>query len=258
VYEQVLPRLSLTSPRYYGAVDAGEKGSWILMEDVGADKFSPHVEEHRALAARWLAVLHSRAPAITPAPSLPARGSGHYLECLRSGRERILASLGNPALGAGDTALLEAVVRQCESIESEWPSVEKLGGSMPLTIVHGDFRPKNAYVRADAGETRLFPTDWEMAGWGVPAVDLAAARRLPTRPLVDLAAYEDTARPHWPWLDGAAIALQVPLGVVFRRLAAIHWASLSLAGRSPEKAVMCLRVYHVELEEVLRDPPWAG
>jgi hypothetical protein len=38
VYEEVLPRLPLTRPAYYGSAPAGERWSWILLEEIRRTK----------------------------------------------------------------------------------------------------------------------------------------------------------------------------------------------------------------------------
>ncbi len=257
IYERVLPLLPLTAPRYYGAVEAQNKSLWILLEDVEGQKFSPFMSEHRLLAARWLGILHSRSSQILPRPELPDRGTTHFHACLTSARKKILESRCNPALSAQDVAFLEAVLRLCDALEAQWPPLTRLCSSFPPTIVHGDFRPKNAYVRADPGGSRLLPMDWEMAGWGIAALDLAPARSPLRLPLVDLSAYKDTVRGTDPEINIDSIERQVRLGVVLRRLSAISWSSMSLSTEWPEKAVACIRVYKAELDDVLQRPPWA-
>jgi hypothetical protein len=84
VYEEVLPRLPLTRPAYYGSAPAGEGWSWILLEEIRGTKLEVLSEEHRALAGRWLGVLHSRTSALASISSLPERGPPHYLRCLRT------------------------------------------------------------------------------------------------------------------------------------------------------------------------------
>src|SRR5215203_4236252 len=55
IYEEILFRLPVPTPRYYGFVEEpdGEFG-WLFLEDAGTEQCSPHLSEHRALAARWL------------------------------------------------------------------------------------------------------------------------------------------------------------------------------------------------------------
>jgi len=79
----------------------------------------------------------------------------------------------------------------------------------------------------------LVAFDWEMAGYGIPAPDIAEAfgrgthRRwggsnMPHNEMVD---YWTVVRDAWPDLDLAAINELVDLGAVFRLILAISWES---------------------------------
>src|SRR5262249_11323861 len=140
VYEQVLPALAVPTVCYYGSLEEPEAGcSWLFLEDAGEERYSPLLGEHRALAGRWLARLHTSATRLAGAARLPDRGPEYYLGCLRSARATILGYLGNPALTAQDVAVLATVVRQCEAVASCWGEVERLCAGMPRTFIHGDF-----------------------------------------------------------------------------------------------------------------------
>ena len=160
-----------------------------------------------------------RADAAAAAARLPDGGPDRYLQHLRSAREQILRNIANPALTAEDIALLRTAVSQQDLLEGRWGWLVEPCLRAPSTLVHGDFRPKNAYVRRDHGGARLFPIDWETAGWGAPAADL---------PRVDLTAYWSVVREYWS-LDLPAIRRLAAVGQVFRFLAAISWASPGLA-----------------------------
>jgi aminoglycoside phosphotransferase (APT) family kinase protein len=76
-------------------------------------------------------------------------------------------------------------VRVCDEVEGSWSDVVAFASSLPRVFVHGDFSPLNLRVRPlDRGEV-VVPLDWEKAGWGTPAVDLA---------WVDMDAYRAVAR----------------------------------------------------------------
>ena len=82
VYEHILPRLSLTTPRYYGFTADGAEYAWIFLEDVGAERYSETDPAHLALAARWVGSLHTGATLIDAARALPDGGPARYLEYL--------------------------------------------------------------------------------------------------------------------------------------------------------------------------------
>src|SRR5262245_2176015 len=226
VYEEALPFLPVTAPRYYGCVpdEAGPEYLWLFLEDVGMEKYSKSSDEHLALAGRWLGEMHAaatRLAATTRLPErLPAGGPARYLEHLRSGRRNLLAGLDNPFLAGEEADVLREILRLHDRLEDVWSRVEASCEGLPPTLVHNDFRPKNAYVRSGPLGLQLFPIDWETAGWGQRAADL-------TR--VDLAAYMSALGEGSPDLDLGAVPRMAKVGQILRFLAAIHWESPQLA-----------------------------
>jgi len=132
------------------------------------------------------------------------------------------------SLVVGCPANTEPEIRQTRNVEKleghtalgwdDWVAAACAG--VPSTLVHGDFRPKNAYLRDDGAGMCLFPIDWEMAGWGVPAADL-------TR--VDLRAYWAVVRERWPDVDLGTVERLALFGQIFRLLAGIGWAATNFA-----------------------------
>jgi len=258
IYEEVLPHLPVTAPRYYGFVEEDETFCWLFLEDVGRQRFSPLIEEDRVLAARWLGLMHTTATRVATTARLPDRGPDYYLEHLRSARRAILQSLSDPALNADDAAVLTNVVSQFNTLESGWQQLEKCCAGIPATLVHGDFRRKNLYVQTtDQAGPGLFPIDWETAGYGVPAADLAPSRRRYSGHHVDLATYLSIAQGCWPSLDMPALHELVRAGSIFRRLAAMDWASRSLSFEWTEGPIGLLRGYQAELADMMESTSWA-
>ena len=258
IYEQVLPHLPVTAPHYYGFVEEDDTFCWLFIEDVGRQRFSPVLEEHRVLAARWLGLTHTAAARLATTARLPDRGPDHYLEHLRSARRTILRSLTNPAPNTDDKAVLKAVVAQCDTLESGWKQLEKCCAGLPTTLVHGDFRRKNIFVQStDQAGPGLFPIDWETAGCGVPAADLAPSRPRYSGHHVDLTTYLSIVRECWPSLDMLALHEMVRAGLIYRRLAAIDWACRGLSFEWTEGPVGLLRGYHAELADILQTTSWA-
>jgi aminoglycoside phosphotransferase (APT) family kinase protein len=251
VYAEVLPRLPLPAPRYYGLVEEGDAWCWLFLEDAGGVKFSPDRAADRALAARWLGCLHTAAAGLAGAPALPDRGPGYYREQMRAARPALLRALGNPALPTGGREVLREVAGLCDTLEAGWPALAACCAGVPATLVHGDFRRKNVLVRADPGGPALFPFDWETAGWGLPAADLAPSRGLPSQ--IDLPAYWSAVRGHWPGLGQEGVERLARAGIVFRRLAAVAWECARVASPWPQKAVASLRIYHAEIAQTLRE-----
>jgi hypothetical protein len=246
IYEEVLTELPVTTPRYYGSVDGeDERYCWLFLEDAGGEMFSWENDRHQVLATRWLGTMHTCAADVAAAAELPDRGPGHYLDHLRRARENILRYFDNPALDAGDRELLEEILSRLDSAESNWSEVEALCEEMPRTLVHGDIRGANARVRRDSGEAILIPFDWEMAGWGVPPVDLRYA---------DVDVYAATVGGVWPRADVQTLKAWVNVGNLLRgSIAPISWRSSLLAYEWAHREMNAIRAYYAVLCDSIRD-----
>ncbi len=221
VYECVLPHVPVTAPRYHGALaGAGpEAETWLFLEDVGGERYSDERPDHLSLTARWVARLHGAAAGIAAGRGLPDSGPVRYHQHLVSAIEKLECRLDGPDLGVDDVTQLEGIVDLLRGLAAHWRDVERLCVGLPETVVHGDFRPKNVYLRAAGNRLACYPIDWETAGWGVPAADL-------TR--IDVAAYWSVAR---DWCQGLSLDTVyglLHLGQVFRTLAAIDWECAGL------------------------------
>jgi Phosphotransferase enzyme family len=250
VYEHILPRLALGVPRRYGVWAEGDGGSeparWLFLEDVGTERYSDAIPAHRALTARWAAAMHQAAAEIDTATQLPDGGPDRYLGHLRAARDRITRRLEHVATLGTDSAPLDEIVVRLDSLARQWSAVERACTGLPATLVHGDFRPKNVYVRTIEGRLECRPIDWETAGWGVPAIDL-------TR--IDVATYWGLARNWLIGLDPDRVRQLAGLGHVFRTVAAIDWESTGLAFESPRmisRPMASLRVLLSQLLAVVR------
>jgi hypothetical protein len=237
IYQEILHHLPISSLIFYGCVDEPATDfSWLFLEDAGDDEFAYSVEEHRKLAARWLGEMHVSAARIPAASGLPDRGPQHYLDHLCLTRQMIQRGLGNSALTAHDLEVLEAVLSQGHFLESRWDRIEELYHRFPQTLVHCDFASYNLRVRRGEKGISLMAFDWEMAGRGVPAPDIAelSRRGVPRRRATgdfedsELVAYWSIVREAWPGLDLSAMKELAELGAVFRSLAAISWESESI------------------------------
>jgi phosphotransferase family enzyme len=259
VYEDVLQYLPIPTLRCYGLVEEKDgEFCWLFLEDAGEEQYSAFTDEHRRLAARWLGLLHTSAARVALAARLPDRGPRHYLERLRSARDRILGNLANPALNADDYAVLEAILSQCAILESRWNQVERLCEGMPCALVHGDFAEKNIRIRTNGAGITILPFDWGNAGWGVPAIDLAQSP-LPSIGFTgnpDIASYWDVVRDHWPSFDLQTIQQWSTLATMLRTLVAINWDALSLAYEWVEKPMIWMRLYMETMACAMRPAGW--
>jgi hypothetical protein len=244
MYEQVLPYLAVCSPRYYGLVDERDMDfCWLFVEDVTGVPYSPTGDGHGRLAAEWLAGLHTRAQSLGRALGLPQRSPRLYLGCLRSGRERIRRSLGNPALSDGDRDVLLMIVEQCDTAETGWQRVEECCEAASPTFVHADLHAKNIHVSPDGSTLLVF--DWESAGWGPPAIDLGLQG-------LDLHAYWLKIRSARPDLQPALVEQLAGVGRLFQLLAHIDWEAQGLSSTWLHRPMKHMRYYLAEITEVLR------
>jgi hypothetical protein len=90
----------------------------------------------------------------------------------------------------------------------------------------------------------LLTFDWEIAGRGVPAMDLFRCPNLP--------AYWSDAQKPWPDLTLADLQRLAGVGVVFRALIAVYWKSLALGGDWVEWPVEKMKLYGARLGETMQ------
>jgi hypothetical protein len=236
IYEEVLPELPISSLTFYGVVDEpGTEFRWLFLEDAENADFTYFSEQHRKLAARWLGLMHVCAERVFAVSRLPDRGPQHYLDHLHSSRRIIEGNLGDPALHSQDLEVLDSILLQGRLLESRWMRVVELCRRYPRTLVHCDFAHKNLRVRSNTSGINLVAFDWEMAGYGIPAPDVAewSGRGVPRRitgslPDSELVDYWEVVRESWSYLDLPAMKELAELGAVFRLLLAISWESESI------------------------------
>jgi len=258
IYEQILPRMPIPALHCYGLVKEPEgEFCWLFLEEAVGGSYSPQLSEHRALAACWLAKMHlNTVPALLQA-CLPDRTLSHYQQLLRSGRATLLDHLAhNTALSGDDASVFRKVARHCDVIESHWNQMENICGVMPLTLVHGDFVIKNVRIQ-DGIAPSLVVFDWEFAGWGVPAADLAQFAGFVAAP--DLSVYCSVLQRNYPHLDLRDVERAAACGNLFRLLNTITWAISMLQFGPPiflPKPVATLRVYELRLVQALSALRW--
>jgi hypothetical protein len=250
IYGEILARLPISSIRCRGWTEEPESDRcWIFLDDAG-DVALSDTDRHRLLAARWLAGLHTSARGVSALERLPERGPEHYREHLRSGRDRILRHLPNPALTERDRDSLRRIIGQLHRVESHWAEVEERCAPLPRTLVHGDFTPGNVRIRTRGGRREVLAVDWEVAGVGIPGPDLL---------YVDAAAYGEAIGEAWPDLDAQSLVTLVRLGRLLRgALASIDWASTSLAYPWVEREMELMRLYQGRLATWMQGLGWSA
>ena len=239
VYEELLPHLPMPTLRYHGMVrDADRRHCWLFVNDAADERYWPLEPEHRRLAARWLATVHAHAGELVQSSLLPDRGPRHYLVHLLNAREEIERRMRRPGDEADGPQVLEDLLSLLDMLESRWPDVSAFCDTLPQTLVHGDLVPKNMRILRDGRSTGLAVFDWETAGLGVQAADLAqllepqlswyANRRSPKRvdrfsanPCLDT--YRSVLADSGTDCDAGTIEQAAAVGNVFRCVAGIDW-----------------------------------
>ncbi len=258
VYERILPHIQLPAPHFYGAVpepneDPAQDVCWLFIGEIQGEKYDMLRPEHRVAAAQWLGVLQTQARALIDQVDLPDAGPSRYLEQLRVTRSVIRSHIDNPAFGSDDVAFLDGLLARFEQLEEQWARIESAAAGLPLTLVHGDFNGKNVRVQASPEGPRLIAFDWEDAGRGIPAVDLAQvtnpACRISANP--DLGTYGSVVRERWPECDQADVERLAICGAVFRALAVISWDAHHLAHPWANGFLPNLQMYAAELAPAL-------
>jgi len=245
VYEAILPHLSVTAPRYYGAREESPEHAWLFVEDIGDDRYSASEPEELALAGRWVGLMHAGATSVGAARRLPDAGPPRYLTHLRAGRRTLAAHVANPALKSDEATTIGGLVADLDRLERGWARLERACTRVPATLTHGDLQRKNTYIRDGPHGPALFVIDWETAGWGAPAADL-------TR--IDLPTYWSVVRSAWRDVRLEDVRQVAAVGRVFLQLAAIDWVSPELAYDSPlylSRPMSWLRVLHHRLVEAI-------
>lgn len=144
---QLLAGAGMTTARCYAA---GE--GWIVVERLpGAPLWQSGSLDDWCRAARWAAELHAR---FSPSPPRNRRLLRHDRAHYETIADRALGRVGPTAGGLAD-AVARAIGRLLV---------------LPRTLIHGELYPSNVII----GRDRIAAVDWEMAGLGPGALDLAA------------------------------------------------------------------------------------
>src|SRR5256886_16940607 len=124
-----------------------------------------------------------------------------------------------------------------------FPYTTLFRSGVPATVTHGDYRLRHAYVRRRATGLELLLLNWEMAGWGVPTVDLTH---------VDLDADLTVTQPTWPGLALEHLQRLATVGHVFGHVAAIRAVSPRLGAQTTHElrpTLDTLESLHAELTQ---------
>jgi aminoglycoside phosphotransferase (APT) family kinase protein len=230
VYHDLLPRLPVPSIRLLGRVDEDAELCWLFLECAEGDRYSPALARHRETAGSWLGALHASASSMSDAVLLPERGLVQFLDRARSAKTVFSARAKHPSANAEARAVLEAAILELSRLEERWDDLTAVCQEQPRTLVHGDFAPPNLRLGPGPGPPSLLAFDWEEAGWGPAAVDLAwvpdSRLRFAANPC--LKSYRRAAAEQGAATGPGALRSLAEVGRVLRCVSAIHWLSMEL------------------------------
>ncbi|HEY1304745.1 MAG TPA: phosphotransferase [Vicinamibacterales bacterium] len=251
IYTALLPCIPVRPLRCHGFVrEADEEFCWLFLDDAREACYVPQRGEHRTLAGAWLGEVHLATIPAEVTARLSDREHGYYLRLLHRCKGTLLEHMARTRLSAEHSTVFCELVTFCEKLESEWHRIETICAVMPQTLVHGDFVAKNVRIDESASFGALMVFDWQYAGWGVPAADLAQTIDKVVSP--DLAVYHSVLRRAHPRLDLVDIQRVAGCGRVLRLLDMIGWAVLGLRfgdPRASSRAVSDLEVYQARMPQ---------
>ena len=253
IYEELLPLTGMPALHCYGLLEEPEgEFCWLFLEDAAGARYSPQLPHNRALAGCWLAETQLTALAHDLKSCLPGRGLDHYLRLLRGCRAVLLRHLGGSALSVEDATVFRNIAAHLDALESLWDELEEICDVMPRTLVHGDFVNKNLRIRDAATGPALLVFDWEFAGWGVPAADLAQLIDRVASP--DLDFYCSILNREYSRLDLRDIQAVAACGNLLRMVDQMSWATAGqefIDSTQLVKAIALLRSYELSISEAL-------
>jgi hypothetical protein len=247
VYEQILPALALPRLRYFGAsTEADETVWWLFIEEAQGPEYRSDRAADRAAAAQWLATLHGEIERLEISGSLPTRSPEHYEQALAEvQRSLTMSGIDGYRRRAGREAR-EAVIAHCENLSGRWSELVDACRLGPETLVHGDLVAHNARLVPASSGPVFMPFDWEKAGWGTPAEDLAN---------VDLVAYRQALGSLWPELGARELRQLAGAGRVFRCIVFLQWLQPDLRDDS-EHSIEQLDTCRSWLDAIMERSPW--
>jgi Ser/Thr protein kinase RdoA (MazF antagonist) len=173
---------------------------------------------------------------------LPDLGAGAQLAALRQARRALAAHRDDPSLSRAEAATARRLTALLDDVQGGWRLLEAVCAELPPTVVHGDLVRKNLQV----DRVTVVAFDWEKAGWGPAAIDLAQSTESPRFAANACLDSYRSARS----LTNDEVERQAIAGTVLRCLTAIDWKSQGIdhdaAGRS--RALEYLELYRSWLD----------
>jgi hypothetical protein len=252
MYTKILPSLGFRHLRFYGTLESPSDGmTWLFLEDAGENLFSRETAEHRDVAAHWLARIHLMTSGRRSEWNLPRRDVAYYSAMSTEAREMISRVRNAPGFFSEHHAIMDEAVRLLDVLDTRWSALDAACSTLPETLVHADLVEKNIRLQVGAdGLMALLVFDWEMAGWGSPAADLATT---------SVGLYEESAtmywsvvRDAWPQVTRADIHEATRAGMILRTAAEMQWGCYSLHPSYLDRPFRRMMQYNKSLTEQLR------
>ncbi len=238
LYRNVLPRLSVGGPAWYGSIRSGDQRTWLFLEAVTGPRFDKHDPRHRTEASHWLATLHGETARRTIEARLPARGPGHYRTLVEMASAALADVIHNPAMSAADRQVLRRTAAHMEAVTERWELVAEIYGEAPEALMHGDFKRTNmAFAPVESGSA-LKVFDWSEAHWGPLVVDLWAAEPVEYRRVLHTAGLT---------VGVAALDRWRRLGTLLRLVSSIVWEIPRLRFQWLERPMRHMALYEERL-----------
>lgn len=250
IYIDVFPALSFPVVDCYGYIEEFNCDSWLFLEDAGGLRYSPENPAHCPFAIRWMACLY-----YTPSKvfsNLWDTGPAYFHSVLREARQGVRSGLAHPSIKDSCIGPFEALLDHLDIIENGWAHVEQACSGIQQTLVHGDFSPKNMRVRGTGDDARILALDWETAGAGTPAVDIA---KIP-KGLTGQRTYFEILREVWRTLTWENAERLHRIGEIFLLHYYIQWASPSFKRAWIERAQRKMLIYQQAFPDLVRDGCW--
>jgi hypothetical protein len=252
LYADVLPSLSVPTLQMIGFVETDNDQSWIFLEDAGELWYSPAAPEHRPLAVRWLADLHTRSSDWSAV--MPDTGSEYFRTVLDAALESVRTGLGHSRLPHGGASMLRSIESHLEVAGDRWEEVEAACALAPRALVHGDFVPKNVRVRQGRRGLEIVAFDWETAGMAPPAADIGL---LPENG-DSLRHYHALVSEAWPDMSLGAVRQLAQTGRLMRLLNCVHWETRSFLYPWIEHTMRRMGAYEKALRESIDSDTWVA
>jgi aminoglycoside phosphotransferase (APT) family kinase protein len=259
LYRDLLPHTRVGAPRFHGAVDAGEVFTWLFLEHIDGERYTPRRVEHRVAAGTWLGELHAAALEAGRDERLPDRGPDHFLTWVLEARDAMAAAVGYPDMTRDETRVAEQLRKSLDELAARWDEVVRTAALLPSTLVHGDLVRKNLVVRRRAGAFGVVALDWEKGGWGAPALDLAygeESKSFAANPCLE--AYGRALEARGRRVDPEAIRRSAAIGTALRCVSAIVWTAAELSAAWVHRPMAYMTVYGRWLAAVMADAGIGG